>query len=64
VFAQPDFGLAEGPVFVTHQAEHGQQLRLRELPLAELGSLCRQHRLADFQSQPAISHQPDFSHKT
>jgi hypothetical protein len=22
VFTQPDFGLAEGPVFVTHQAEH------------------------------------------
>jgi hypothetical protein len=45
VFAQADFGFAEGPVFVAHQAKHGQQSRLPEHALAEFRALCGQYRL-------------------
>src|SRR5438132_10149586 len=35
LFAQPNFGLAEGPVLVAHEAHDGQQFRLRDLPYAK-----------------------------
>ena len=62
VFAEPHLGFAKGPVLVAHQAEHSQQLRLREGPLAELRSLRRQDCLADLQSQAGKAHQSHFSH--
>src|SRR5208337_671209 len=55
VFVQTDLGLA-------HQTEHGQQLRLSKLPLAELRPLRRQDRLADFHSQTGKSHQSNLGH--
>jgi hypothetical protein len=30
MFAEPHLGFAKGPVFVTHQAKNGEQLRLRK----------------------------------
>jgi len=43
MLAQPHFGFAKGPVFLTHQAKNGQQLRLIELVLAETASVTREH---------------------
>ena len=43
VLAQARRGLPEGPVFVTHQAEHRQQLRLGELMFAETRAVGRQN---------------------
>ena len=63
VLAQSDFSLAKGPVLLAHQAKHGQQLRLRKLPLAELRALRGQNSLTDFQSQPNIAHQSNLSHR-
>jgi len=42
MLAESNLGFAEGPVLVAHLAQHGQQLRLPELPLAEPGALHRQ----------------------
>src|SRR6202035_5539787 len=44
MLAQSDFGFAKSPVFVAHQAENGQQLRLCELVFAESASITREHR--------------------
>lgn len=38
MFAQPDLGLANGPILVTHQTENRQQLGLVEQSLAETTS--------------------------
>ncbi len=38
MLAQPDLGFAESSIFVTNQAKHNQQLRLRKRPLAEISS--------------------------
>jgi len=62
VFAQADLGFAIGPVFVTHEAQNRQQLRLRELVFAELGSIARHRRLCDIQSDACELHQTDFGH--
>ena len=62
VLPQADLSLAKGPVLITHQAKHGQQLRLRELPLAELRALRGQNGPTDFQSQPGKPHQSYLSH--
>ena len=63
MLAQSHFGFAKGPVLIPHQAKHRQQLRLRELPLAELGALRRQHCFTDFQRQPGEFHQSNFRHR-
>src|SRR5207244_9487221 len=39
VFAQTNFGFAEGPVLVAHEAQDSQQLRLRELAFAKAGAV-------------------------
>jgi hypothetical protein len=62
MLAQPHFGFAKGPVFVTHQAENGQQLRLVELVLAEAASVTREHRLRDLQGDASKRQQSDFGH--
>jgi hypothetical protein len=51
VFAQTNSGLAKGPILLAHQAKHGQQLWLRELPFTELRAPRRQNRLTDLKSQ-------------
>jgi hypothetical protein len=63
VFAQPHFGFAKGPVFVTHQAENGQQLRLVELVLAETASVTREHRLRDLQGDASKRQKSNFGHR-
>ena len=59
---EPDLNFTKGPVLIAHQAKHGQQLRLRKLPLAELRALRGQNRPTDFQRQSAKPHQSYFSH--
>jgi hypothetical protein len=39
VLPQARLGFAEGPVFVAHQQQHRQQLRLGELMLTEAGAV-------------------------
>jgi|SRR5579872_1983063 len=63
VFAQPQFGFAKGPVLVTHQAENGQQWRLRKLVLAETTSITRKDRPADLQSDASKRQESDFGHR-
>ena len=62
VLPQSNLSLTKGPILVAHQAKHSQQLRLRKLPLAELGPLRGQNCPADFERQPSKSHQSNFGH--
>src|SRR5713226_9255116 len=64
VFAQTHFGFAKGPVFVAHQTEDSQQLRLGELVLAETASVAREHRLGDLQGDAGKRQESDFDHRT
>src|SRR5258708_5288944 len=50
MLAQPHLSFTKSPVFVTHQAENGQQLRLGKLAFAETASVAREHRPGDLQS--------------
>src|SRR6266403_2897781 len=59
---QTAFRLAKSPVLVTHQAEHGQQLRLGALMFAETATVGRQNPLRDFARHPSKRHQADFGH--
>ena len=59
---QSNRGLTERPILISHQAQHSQQLRLRELSFAEFGPILRQRRLADLQRNPSESNQPNFWH--
>jgi hypothetical protein len=64
MLAEPHFGFTKGPVFVTHQAENGQQLGLRELVFAETTAVAREHRLGDLQSDAGKGQESDFGHPT
>jgi hypothetical protein len=64
MLAQTHFGFAKGPVFVTHQAENGQQLRLGKLPFAKTASVARKHRPGDLQSDASKRQESDFGHRT
>jgi hypothetical protein len=64
MLAQPNFGLAKGPVLVTHQTENRKQLRLVEQALAETASITRQHRLGDLQGHAGERQESDFGHRT
>src|SRR6266487_5635263 len=57
VFAQTNFGFAEGPVLVAHEAQDGQQLRLRELAFAQAGTITRHSDLSHIQSHLREAHQ-------
>jgi hypothetical protein len=48
---------------VTYRTENGQQLRLRELVLAETGSLRRENRPADLQGDASTRQESDFGHR-
>jgi len=63
VFAEPHLSFAEGPVFIAHQAEHGQQLRLRELVLAKRRAIPRHRGMSNAQRHARKSHQPYFGHR-
>jgi hypothetical protein len=63
MFAQPHFGFAKGSVFVTHQAQNGQKLRLIELVLAETAAVTRKHRLGDLQGDASKGQESDFGHR-
>src|SRR6266571_1341351 len=59
VFAQTNFGFAEGPVLVAHEAQDSQQLRLRELAFAKAGAVGR-HDLSHIQSHLREAPQTHF----
>jgi hypothetical protein len=63
MLAQPHFGFAKGPVFLAHQAQNSQQLRLIELVLAESASVAREHHLGDFEGDASKRQQSDFGHE-
>ena len=62
MLAQPHLGFAKGPVFVAHQAENGQQLRLRELVFAEAGAVRGQNRASHFDRHTGKRQESDFGH--
>jgi hypothetical protein len=64
MLGQTHFGFAKGPVLVTHQAEDCQQLRLRELMLAETAAVTREHRLGHLQSDASEGQESVFGHRT
>src|SRR6266478_4329622 len=64
MLAQTHLGFTKGPVFVTHQAENGQQLRLGKLTFAETASVAREHRPGDLQSDAGKRQESDFGHRT
>ena len=64
MLAQPDLGLAKGPVLVTHQTENRQQLGLVEQALAETTSVAREHHLRDLQGDAGKRQKSDFGHRT
>jgi len=59
VFAQTNFGFAEGPVLLAHEAQDSQQLRLRELAFAKAGAVGR-HDLSHIQSHLREAPQTHF----
>src|SRR5579859_4298332 len=63
MFAQPNLGLPNGPVFVTHQTENRQQLGLFEPALAETTSVARKHRLANLQDDASKRQESNFGHR-
>jgi len=62
MLAQPHLGFAKGPVFVPHQAENGQQLRLRELVFAEATSVRGKNAAGNLQGHPRKRQESDFGH--
>ena len=64
VFAQTHFGFTKSPVFVTHQAENGQQLRLGKLPFAETASVAGEHHALNCQSDAGEREESNFGHRT
>jgi hypothetical protein len=57
---KPNLSFAVGAVLVAHEAEDGQQLRLRELVSAERRSIAGHRRLSYVQGDARESHQTDF----
>jgi hypothetical protein len=64
MLAKTHLGFAKGPVFVAHQTEDGQQLRLSELVLAETASVARKHRLGDLHGDASERQESDSGHRT
>jgi hypothetical protein len=62
MFGQPDFGFAIGPVLIAHEAQDGQQLRLRELVFAERRTVARNRGPSDVQGDTCESHQANLGH--
>jgi len=49
MLAQTHLSFMKSPIFVTHQRENGQQLRLGKLAFAEMASVARAYRRRDLQ---------------
>src|SRR5713226_4413752 len=62
VLAQAYFGFAKGPVFVAHQAQHRQQLRLGKLMFAEACAVGRQNLRGYLQRHASKGQEPDLGH--
>jgi hypothetical protein len=59
VFTQAYLGFAESPVFVAHQTENREQLRLRELMLVETRAVGRQNSVSHLQGHTSKGQKPD-----
>jgi hypothetical protein len=64
MLAQSHLGFAESPIFVTHQAEYGQQLRLGELVFAETTPISRKNRRGYIHSHASKRQESDLGHRT
>src|SRR5579863_955264 len=64
MLAQSHLGFAESPVFIAHQAEYGQQLRLGELVFAETTPVGRQNHRGYIHSHASKRQESDFWHRT
>jgi hypothetical protein len=62
MLAQPHLDLAKGPVFESHQAQQGQQLRLGELVFAETSSIRGQDSGRYLESQTGERHETYLGH--
>jgi len=62
MFCQPHLGFAVGPVLVAHEAQDGQQLRLRKLVFAKARAIARHGGSGYVQSHLCEWHQADFGH--
>ena len=64
MLGEADLGLAVRPVLVAHQAEDGQELRLRELVLREATAVRGQDGPTDRQRGPRKRDESHFGHGT
>ncbi len=62
MFRQPHLGFAIGPVLVAHEAQDGQQLRLRELGFAKCRAITGHGGHGNVQGHLRESHQTHFGH--
>jgi len=62
VFPQSYFGFPIGPVLVAHEAQDGQQLRLRELVFAKRRAITRHSGGGYVQRHLHEAHQTHFRH--
>ncbi len=63
VLSQAHLGFAKGPVFVAHQAQHRQQLRLGELMFAEARAVGRQNLRGHLQRHASKRQESDLGHR-
>jgi hypothetical protein len=63
VLRQAALGFAKGPVFVAHQAKHGQQLRLGELVFAEARAVGRQNLCGHLQRHARKGQESNLGHR-
>src|SRR6266404_3177090 len=63
VLAQAHLGFAKGPVFVAHQAQHRQQLRLGKLMFTEARTVERQNLRGHLQSHASKRQESDLGHR-
>src|SRR6266850_8228514 len=63
VLAQAYFGFAKSPVFVAHQAQHRQQLRLGELMFAEATAVGWQNLRGHLQRHASKGQESDLGHR-
>src|SRR5487761_352024 len=59
----PHLGFAKSPVLVAHQTQDDQQLRLRELVLAEASPIGWEHRPTHFQGGAGKCQESNFRHR-
>ncbi|HEV2298285.1 MAG TPA: hypothetical protein VGR72_07195 [Candidatus Acidoferrales bacterium] len=62
MFAEPHLGFAKRAVLIAHETKNRQQLRLRELVLAEAAAAARKHRLGNLQGDASKRQETNFGH--